>query len=54
MFYYMFGNFRPELRSVHRAVQLIASVSSTNLGKYGVGSVLQSFIKDVNVLSRVS
>ena len=54
MFYYTLGNLRPELRSTHRAVQLIACVTSVNLEKYGFGAVLEPFIKDVNDLCRVS
>ena len=35
MFYYMIGNIRPELRSTHRCIQLIACVTSRNIEKWG-------------------
>lgn len=53
MFYYTLGNIRPELRSTHRSVQLIACVTSKNLEKYGFAPVLRPFITDVNDLCRV-
>lgn len=53
MFYYTLGNIRPELRSSHRAIQLIACVTSPNLDKYGFEAVLDPFINDVNTLSEV-
>ena len=54
MFYYTLGNIRPELRSSHRCVQLIACVTSPILDKYGFEDVLRPFIDDVNTLSEVS
>ena len=53
MFYYTLGNLRPELRSTHRAIQLIACVKSGILEKYGFQSILKPFIDDVNDLSTV-
>ena len=53
LFYYVLGNLRPELRSTHKAIQLIACVSSENLSKYGYSRVLAPFIDDVNKLSKV-
>ena len=53
MFYYMLGNLRPELRSTHRSIQLIACVTSPNLVKYGFDAVLDPFIQDVNKLANV-
>ena len=53
LFYYTLGNLRPELRSTHRSIQLIACVTTSNLKKYGFKPVLQPFIKDINELSRV-
>ena len=53
MFYYTLGNIRPELRSTHRAIQLIACVTSPNLEKYGFEAVLRPFIQDVNTLREV-
>ena len=53
MFYYTLGNLRPELRSTHRSVQLIACVTSKNLEKYGFDAVLKPFIEDVNDLYKV-
>ena len=53
LFYYVLGNLRPELRSTHKAIQLIACVSSENLPKYGYSRVLAPFIDDVNKLSKV-
>lgn len=53
MFYYMLGNLRPELRSTHHSIQLIACVTSKNLEKYGFAAVLAPFIEDVNILARV-
>ena len=53
MFYYVLGNLRPELRSTHRAIQLIACVECPDLDKYGFEKVLDPFIKDVNTLSTV-
>lgn len=53
MFYYMLGNIRPELRSTHRSIQLIACVTSPNLEKYGFHAVLDPFVKDVNKLANV-
>ena len=54
MFYYVLGNIRPELRSTHRAVQLIACVETPHLIKYGFEKVLQPFIRDVNTLCEVN
>lgn len=53
MFYYTLGNLRPELRSTHRAVQLIACVTSPNIKKYGFDPILRPFIDDVNKLAKV-
>ena len=53
MFYYTLGNIRPELRSTHRAIQLIACVTSPNLEKYGFEAVLRPFMEDVNTLREV-
>ena len=54
MFYYILGNIRPELRSIHRAVQLIACVESPVISQYGFEEILNPFIKDVNKLCTVS
>ena len=54
MFYYILGNIRPELRSTHRVVQLIACVESPVLAEYGFDKVLQPFVQDVNKLCDVS
>ena len=53
MFYYMLGNLRPELRSTHRSIQLVACVTTPILKKYGFEAVLDPFIKDVNNLANV-
>lgn len=53
MFYYVLGNLRPELRSTHRAIQLIACVQCPDLKQYGFEKVLQPFIRDVNRLCNV-
>ena len=53
MFYYTLGNLRPELRSTHRSIQLIACVTSPILEKYGFELVLKPFIEDINDLSVV-
>lgn len=53
MFYYVLGNLRPELRSTHCAIQLIACVECPVLEKYGFEKVLAPFIKDVNTLCNV-
>lgn len=53
MFYYILGNLRPELRSTHRSVQLIACVESPDLKQYGFESVLKPFIRDINKLCNV-
>ena len=53
MFYYTLGNLRPELRSTHRAIQLVACVTAPNLKMYGFEAVLRPFIKDVETLNRV-
>lgn len=53
MFYYILGNLRPELRSTHRATQLITCVESPHLNKYGFEAVLGPFIEDVNKLCEV-
>ena len=53
MFYYMLGNLRPELRSTHRSIQLVACVTSSNLMNYGYAAVLDPFIKEVNKLANV-
>lgn len=54
MFYYVLGNLQPELRSTHRAIQLIACVECPDLKKYGFEMVLKPFIRDVNTLCNVS
>lgn len=54
LFYYILGNLRPELRSTHRAIQLIACIESPVLEKYGFDKVLAPFIKDVKTLYNVS
>ena len=53
MFYYTLGNLRPELWSSHKAIQLIACVSCPFLGKYGFETILEPFVKDVNILAKV-
>lgn len=53
MFYYTIANLRPELRSTHRCIRLIAVVTSPLLQKYGFGKILKPFISDVNKLNRV-
>lgn len=53
MFYYTLANLKPELRSTHRAIQLIACVSCSILAKYGFAPILSPFIKDVNILAKV-
>ena len=50
---YTLGNLRPELRSTHRAIQLVACVPCSFIDKYGFQSILKPFIDDVNVLSKV-
>lgn len=54
LFYYTLANLRPELRSSHKAIQLIACVSCPVLSKYGFKPILEPFIKDVNILAKVS
>ena len=54
MFYYMIANLRPELRSTHRSIQLVACVTCPNLQKYGFEPVLEPFLKDVKKLAEVS
>ena len=53
LFYYVLGNIRPELRSMLKAIQLIACVTCNNLNKYGFEKILGPFIEDVNTLSEV-
>jgi hypothetical protein len=53
MFYYTLGNLRPELRSTHRAVQLIACVTSSHVKEYGLEPILRPFVDDVNELAKV-
>lgn len=54
VFYYTIANLRPELRSTHRCIHLIAVVTAPLLKKYGFDKVLEPFISDVNKLCRVS
>lgn len=54
LFYYVLGNLRPELRSTHRVIQLIACVECPVLNKYGFERILAPFIRDVNELGQVS
>lgn len=54
MFYYTLGNLRPQLRSTHRSIQLIACVKSPDLKKYGHDVILEPFIKDVHKLYKVN
>lgn len=53
LFYYTLGNLRPELRSTHRSIQLIACITSPNLKTYGFKAVLKPFIEDMNELNKV-
>ncbi len=53
LFYYVLGNLHPRLRSTLRSIQMIAVVTSSNLAKYGFEKVLQPFIRDANILSKV-
>ena len=53
MFYYTIGNLRPELRSSHRAIQLLACVYSTHVNSYGLESILKPIIEDINKLAKV-
>ena len=53
LFYYTKGNLRPELRSTHRAIQLVACVTSPCLKRYGFESILKPFIEDVKTLNQV-
>lgn len=50
----MLGNVEPKLRSILRSIQLIACVTIPNLQKYGYEMVLKPFIKDANMLSKVT
>lgn len=50
---YTIGNLRPELRSTHRAIQLVACVTSPCLKRYGFESILKPFIEDVKTLNQV-
>lgn len=54
LFYYTLGNLKPELRSTHRSIQLVACVTTPNLKKYSFQDVLQPFINDVNKLAKVT
>lgn len=54
MFYYILGNLRPDLRSTHKAIQLIACVECPDLEYYGFDQILEPFINDVNKLCKVS
>lgn len=54
MFYYILGNIRPELRSTHKVIQLIACVENPVLSEYGFHKILQPFIEEVNLLCSVS
>ena len=53
MFYYTLANLRPELRSTHRAIQLLICTPCSLLDKYGFQPILSPFINDVNVLAQV-
>ena len=54
IFYYTLGNFRPELRSTQRAIQLISCISSENISRYGLDKALEPFISDANELCEVN
>ena len=49
LFYYLLGNIDSSLKSI----QLIACVSTENLEKYGFDTILQRFIEETNILSKV-
>ena len=53
VFYYTIGNFRPELRSTHCCIQLIAVVTHPLLKKYGFREILNPFVNDVKMLYEV-
>ncbi|XP_065901791.1 uncharacterized protein [Dysidea avara] len=50
LFYYTIANLRPELRSTHRSIQLVAVVKSSLLANYGFSEALKPFIDDVTKL----
>lgn len=54
LYYYTLGNLRPELRSTHRSIQLIACVETPDLKKYGHDVILEPFIRDVKKLYEVN
>ena len=41
------------MQSSHKAIQLIACVSCPFLGKHGFETILEPFVKDVNILAKV-
>jgi hypothetical protein len=53
VFYFLLGNIRPIFRSTVRCIQLIGIAKTNYIKKYGIDSLLEPFIKDVNTLAKV-
>ena len=54
LFYFVLGNLSPRYRSRLSSIQLVIVVENKFIKKYGMNAVLESFIKDVTRLVRVT
>jgi hypothetical protein len=53
-FYYLLGNFQPELRSSLKVIQLITLVKQSLIADYGIDRILEPFMDSIRELESVS
>ena len=53
MFYYILGNFKPELRSSLQAVQILAIAKANDFHSLGWETLIRPFVEKMKLLSRV-
>ena len=51
--YYMLGNIHPRLRSSTHGIQLLLLAKYTTLEEYGIDTILEPFIEDLQKLVSV-
>ena len=54
LFYFTFGNIKPEFRSTLRAIQLLCVVKTDFIEKYGIDEILTPFMSAIKQLECVS
>ena len=49
--FFTLGNIHPKVRSLLKAINLVAVASSIVIDKYGMNKVLEPFVHDLNILA---